>query len=949
LLALLTSTVQAQLVLQEILADPPSGFRGDANRDGLRDPSDDAFVEFVNTGASALDLSNYQLRDATTLRHVIPAGTVLAPLQALVVFGGGTPTGSFGGAVVQTASTGSLSLSNAGDAVILANASGTVLINYVYGPEANQNASITRQPEFVATTLNALHSAVIPSSGAPFSPGTGNDGFAYNAPSTTLVRFMDPVGITGEDSGSLSIRVKLIQPSAGNSTTVFITRSGGSASAADLGGFSSGSLFFAPGTSGVQTLVVPVANDAAVEDLESIQFTLTASGGSSAAAAEGASTWKLYDNDLTTALKWNEILADPAPLLAGDANGDGLRDAADDEFIELVNTGAGSLDLSNYQFGDGSQIRHRFPAGTVLAPQQAIVVFGGGEPAGLFGGALVQTSSEGDLGLTNGGDQLTLFTPLGNPLLSFVYDSLLGGQDQSMNRAPDLTGPDGGFVRHNLVPGSGPRIFSPGTRVNNTPFPTGLPTSLQFTKTNVTAVEGSGTINLEVGILFASLTNPSSVQIRLVQGNPARVGGFSLGTLNFPAGSIAPRSQSITLSNDALQQGNDTLLFALENASGGLSAAVGAADTFTLILYDNDLVSPLLLNEIHADPASDLTGDANADGFRDPIQDEFLEWVNTGTSTVNVSGWTLHDATALRHIFPAGSTVNPGQALVIFGGGSPAGSFGGARVQVASEGRLSLQNEGEEIRLEDPSGNTVLVQQYGVEGGSDQSINRSPDLTGPSQPFALHTTLFATKLYSPGTRVDGSAFGGPVTCSTTSPPTGLSSTLGTSAVTLNWNAIPASVACQLKVGPTTGGSRTFNAIGTERSSFNIAYSGLVAGTTYTWRVRCACVLPPGPGDATAFSASSLFTVPTAREAAPQPWSAGHASYLQGVIQLPIQGEWPESLQVLLVDASGRTLLQQELSGSNLLQLDAGALSAGLYHLILSDGTVRTAQTLSIQF
>ena len=42
----------------------------------------------------------------------------------------------------------------------------------------------------------------------------------------------------------------------------------------------------------------------------------------------------------------NEILADPAADLAGDANGDGVRGTYDDEFVEIVNSSAGSIDLS---------------------------------------------------------------------------------------------------------------------------------------------------------------------------------------------------------------------------------------------------------------------------------------------------------------------------------------------------------------------------------------------------------------------------------------------------------------------------------------------------------------------------------------------------------------------------------------------------------------------------
>ncbi len=42
----------------------------------------------------------------------------------------------------------------------------------------------------------------------------------------------------------------------------------------------------------------------------------------------------------------NEIFADPATDLTGDANGDGVRGAYDDEFIELVNGADNSIDYS---------------------------------------------------------------------------------------------------------------------------------------------------------------------------------------------------------------------------------------------------------------------------------------------------------------------------------------------------------------------------------------------------------------------------------------------------------------------------------------------------------------------------------------------------------------------------------------------------------------------------
>ena len=104
----------------------------------------------------------------------------------------------------------------------------------------------------------------------------------------------------------------------------------------------------------------------------------------------------------------NEVLADPAPGAAGDANGDGIRDAAQDEFIEFVNVSGLDLDLSGLTLADDTAIRHSFPVGTIVPAGCGVVVFGGGSPTGVFGGSLVQTSSSGALGLNNGGDTISL-------------------------------------------------------------------------------------------------------------------------------------------------------------------------------------------------------------------------------------------------------------------------------------------------------------------------------------------------------------------------------------------------------------------------------------------------------------------------------------------------------------------------------------------------------------
>jgi len=170
--------------------------------------------------------------------------------------------------------------------------------------------------------------------------------------------------------------------------------------------------------------------------------------------------------------------------------------------------------------------------------------------------------------------------------------------------------------------------------------------------------------------------------------------------------------------------------------------------------------SGLVINEIHADPAGGLSGDANGDGTRHFGQDEFVEIVNNSGGPMDLSGWTLSDGAGVRHVFPAGSSVADQCAIVVFGGGEPSGGFGGAIVQTASTTVLGLNNSGDSITLNDGSGDVVMVA-YGSEGGDNQSLTLDPDITG-SPPYVKHTvaTGSAGSLYSPGTRIDGSAFAG---------------------------------------------------------------------------------------------------------------------------------------------------------------------------------------------
>ena len=218
--------------------------------------------------------------------------------------------------------------------------------------------------------------------------------------------------------------------------------------------------------------VATVDADGLVRALSEGATTITASAGSASAAARL--------RVLPRTLVINELLADPPDGLAGDANHDGRRNGSEDEFIELVNGTDSPLDLSGWRVrtrpltGSSETTRHVFQNGASIPAGDALVIFGGGDFAAdnpAFGGAHVVRSSSGALSLTNGGLTILIRDSSDNLVTQFSYGSPgdgLGGDsiDQSITRAPDITGP---FARHAEAAANGTR-YSPGVRLDGSFF-----------------------------------------------------------------------------------------------------------------------------------------------------------------------------------------------------------------------------------------------------------------------------------------------------------------------------------------------------------------------------------------------------------------------------------------------------------------------------------------------
>ena len=61
----------------------------------------------------------------------------------------------------------------------------------------------------------------------------------------------------------------------------------------------------------------------------------------------------------------------------------------------------------------------------------------------------------------------------------------------------------------------------------------------------------------------------------------------------------------------------------------------------------------------------DQNADNNGDGVID-FCDEFIKLTNGGTAPIDISGYTISDAVAVRHIFPPGTFILPGQTITLF-------------------------------------------------------------------------------------------------------------------------------------------------------------------------------------------------------------------------------------------------------------------------------------------
>ena len=496
------------LFISEVLADPPSGLAGDANRDGQRDGYEDDFIELYNAGSNPISLAGWRLGDSTAPKNFFqfPANAVIAPHSYIVLFGGGKPSGFTVPVYIDDGKIGN-GLTSSGEDIRLIDKNGHEIDAVLHGEWPKDQAIVRTQPDGGAFVP---HKTASPTQ-APFSPGhssetrpiltyplfisevladppegpagdANRDG-QYDPHEDEFIELYNagpvPVSLAGwrlGDAGSLSDYFRfpakaIIAPRSyvvlfgggnplGFTIPVYtddgtigdgLTNSGESIHLLNDHGHEAASLFQSTWPYAQSIVRTPPDGGAFVPHK-------TASpNGAPLSPGHAPDTRPI----LTYPLFISEVLADPPEGPAGDANRDGQRDPYEDEFIELYNAGSVPVSLAGWRLGDAGSLSDyfRFPRGTVIEPDSYVVLFGGGNPAGFTVPVYTDDGTIGD-GLTNSGESIHLIDNHGHEV-SFLFQPTWPYAQSLVLISPDSTA----FVPHqtaSLTQAS----FSPGRAID---------------------------------------------------------------------------------------------------------------------------------------------------------------------------------------------------------------------------------------------------------------------------------------------------------------------------------------------------------------------------------------------------------------------------------------------------------------------------------------------------
>jgi hypothetical protein len=444
-----------------------------------------------------------------------------------------------------------------------------------------------------------------------------------------------------------------------------------------------------------------------------------------------------------------------------DTNGDGFRHSSDDEFFEVINLDDKAVDMSHWWTIDDLGIRHVFPAGTVLQPGGVLVVFGGGSPTGKFGGAQVQVSSLGNIGMGNGGDNFTIVAG-GAVVREVIFDGVLGLTLESLVIPPEQIfqlgnnvdeggfGPESGgaYVKmsdvhpddgpprpadevNDLGTGAGP-FFAPGYYPDGSGRPLmewaneihlDLASDAAMTPEQFNAdlaIEEGAWVDITIRLETAAPVDGLPVRLSAIENRSVHVPPSS-DPLHVAFNRIDRAGSKIRFEQDEIVLNGTTPVTVRayvdkdEVGEGRVVARImahadGALFGLALLEIIDTYEDPtaVVINEVFGG----VTGsgmDPNGNGIiEEPVDDQYIELVNTSDLRIHIGGWRLFSWSTrnrtgdeLVHVFPNGTHLQPGAAIIVMGGGDEA----------AMNANSAANYGGAQVQVANVGGNGVNIRE----------------------------------------------------------------------------------------------------------------------------------------------------------------------------------------------------------------------------------------------
>lgn len=418
------------------------------------------------------------------------------------------------------------------------------------------------------------------------------------------------------------------------------------------------------------------------------------------------------------------------------------------EFIELYDGGIGNTSLTGKTLvlynGSSATSYAAFDLDGYTTDDNGLLVIGNSGIAGadlVFANGLLQDGADavalydGDASSFPNGSSVTT----ANLVDALVYDTddsddagllnlLLAGQpqvnenengsqfSQSISRLPD-----GGMVRTT----SSVAATTPTPGALNVPRQPGV---VVLNSENLTATEGGSADNYSIHLTSVpmadvNLTIDPDDDIDLGAGQGAPI------VLTFtPSNAMSPQTVTVTAFDDTLAEGLHSGLIQHSFASSDATYAAQTISDLDVTVFDDEPLPPpdILISEVMYNPASSGEG-----GNFSP---EWVEIVNVGTATQDISGWKLSDEDGVWGAIPGSTNLQPNQVAVLFDGlSTPVTSEAGFRSTwgIPANALVIGVNWSEEL-ANDPSPTNELLTLEDATGLARDSVNYDDAAPWPS-------------------------------------------------------------------------------------------------------------------------------------------------------------------------------------------------------------------------